>query len=187
MMWHDVFLFSTQKSCFFKTSLGRPWKIHVLKKEEKTVDPLDYWVNHLAELTKDHPVQVFFVILSCKFFLWPEVCLCIPLGHCTVSRLGRIRGYFCWTKSCTTKDNDYPIIYRVLTIPGGQVVQDFVHQQYFWLVVLGFSCETTTVSCQWTTSRRSYLIPSKLTEPQNGGGCFRWVSFWFRDYFQVPR
>ena len=28
--------------------------------------------------------------------------------------------YYCWwTKSCTTKDDDYPIIYRVLTIPGG--------------------------------------------------------------------
>ena len=24
-----------------------------------------------------------------------------------------------WTKSCTTKDDDYPIIYKVLTIPGG--------------------------------------------------------------------
>ena len=24
-----------------------------------------------------------------------------------------------WTKSCTTKDDDYPIVYRVLTIPGG--------------------------------------------------------------------
>ena len=24
-----------------------------------------------------------------------------------------------WTKSCTTKDDDYPIIFRVLTIPGG--------------------------------------------------------------------
>ena len=28
--------------------------------------------------------------------------------------------YYCWwKKSCTTKDDDYPIIYRVLTIPGG--------------------------------------------------------------------
>ena len=27
--------------------------------------------------------------------------------------------YCWWTKSCTTKDDDYPIIYRVLTIPGG--------------------------------------------------------------------
>ena len=27
--------------------------------------------------------------------------------------------YCWWTKSCTTKDGDYPIIYRVLTIPGG--------------------------------------------------------------------
>ena len=36
--------------------------------------------------------------------------------------------YRWWTKSCTTKDDDYPIIYKVLTIPG-MVVQDFVHQQ----------------------------------------------------------
>ena len=28
-------------------------------------------------------------------------------------------GYCWWTKSCTTKDDDYPIIHRVLTIPGG--------------------------------------------------------------------
>ena len=27
--------------------------------------------------------------------------------------------YCWWRKSCTTKDDDYPIIYRVLTIPGG--------------------------------------------------------------------
>ena len=27
--------------------------------------------------------------------------------------------YCWWTKSCTSKDDDYPIIYRVLTIPGG--------------------------------------------------------------------
>ena len=27
--------------------------------------------------------------------------------------------YCWWTKSCTTKDDDYPIIYRVLTIPVG--------------------------------------------------------------------
>ena len=30
-----------------------------------------------------------------------------------------IATYCWWTKSCTTKDDDYPIIYRVLTIPGG--------------------------------------------------------------------
>ena len=29
------------------------------------------------------------------------------------------RWYCWWTKSCTTKDVDYPIIYRVFTIPGG--------------------------------------------------------------------
>ena len=31
----------------------------------------------------------------------------------------RFESYCWWTKSCTTKDDDYPIIYRVLTIPGG--------------------------------------------------------------------
>ena len=31
-----------------------------------------------------------------------------------------VQQWYCWwTKSCTTKDDDYPIIYRVLTIPGG--------------------------------------------------------------------
>ena len=35
-------------------------------------------------------------------------------------RSKRFVSYCCWwTKSCTTKDDDYPIIYRVLTIPGG--------------------------------------------------------------------
>ena len=29
------------------------------------------------------------------------------------------KSYCWWTKSCTTNDDDYPIIYRVLTIPGG--------------------------------------------------------------------
>ena len=32
----------------------------------------------------------------------------------------RRNAWYCWwTKSCTTKDDDYPITYRVLTIPGG--------------------------------------------------------------------
>ena len=31
-----------------------------------------------------------------------------------------VQVYYCWCpKSCITKDDDYPIIYRVLTIPGG--------------------------------------------------------------------
>ena len=40
---------------------------------------------------------------------------------------GEVESYCWWTKSCTTKDDDHPIIYRVLTIPS-QVVQDFFHQ-----------------------------------------------------------
>ena len=38
-------------------------------------------------------------------------------------------GTYCWwTKSCTTKDDDYPIIYRVLYIPGGAGFLN--HQKY---------------------------------------------------------
>ena len=41
------------------------------------------------------------------------------------------QSYCWWTKSCTTKDDDYPIIYRVLTcFNHPMVVPDFVHQQY---------------------------------------------------------
>ena len=36
------------------------------------------------------------------------------------SGLSKMNSWYCWwTKSCTTKDDDYPIVYRVLTIPGG--------------------------------------------------------------------
>ena len=34
-------------------------------------------------------------------------------------KCGNLMEYCWWTKSCTTKDDDYPMIYRVLTIPGG--------------------------------------------------------------------
>ena len=58
--------------------------------------------------------------------------------------------YCWWTKSCTTKDDDYPIIYRVLTIPGGAGFRpptvwkrhgrDFVEDRWFeerWQASLG--------------------------------------------------
>ena len=44
-----------------------------------------------------------------------------PLSaRCRMQNVGVLDDEYCWwTKSCTTKDDDYPIIYRVLTIPGG--------------------------------------------------------------------
>ena len=36
--------------------------------------------------------------------------------------------YRWWTKSCTTKDDDYPIIYRALTIPGGARLKRVYHK-----------------------------------------------------------
>ena len=40
--------------------------------------------------------------------------------------------YCWWLKSCTTKDDDYPIIYRVLTIPGGAGFCPSTVWQRFW-------------------------------------------------------
>ena len=49
--------------------------------------------------------------------------------------------YCWWTKSCTTKDDDYPIIYKVWTIPG-DCLGFLNHQQYgqelkFWIHLEG--------------------------------------------------
>ena len=54
-----------------------------------------------------------------------------------VSCLFLIISYCWWTKSCTTKDDNYPIIYRVLTIPGGagflpSTVWGFRWVFFFW-------------------------------------------------------
>ena len=39
---------------------------------------------------------------------------------CQAHHFQRSIPWYCWwTKSCTTKDDDYPIMFRVLTIPGG--------------------------------------------------------------------
>ena len=41
------------------------------------------------------------------------------LIHWTCRNRKKRYTYCWWTKSCTTKDDDYPIIYRILYIPGG--------------------------------------------------------------------
>ena len=44
--------------------------------------------------------------------------------------------YCWWLKSCVTKDDDYPIIYKVLTIPGGAgFLPSTVYQNSRWLRV----------------------------------------------------
>ena len=45
--------------------------------------------------------------------------------------------YCWWTKSCTTKDDDYPIIWRVLYIPGGAgFLPSTVCRVFFWKWIL---------------------------------------------------
>ena len=56
-------------------------------------------------------------VSSLASFYLPKLCIQeIPM----VGLITKPASCYCWwTKSCTTKDDDYPIIYRVLTIPGG--------------------------------------------------------------------
>ena len=53
-----------------------------------------------------------------KINKYPQgIYICI---HFAVTVQDKPSKWYCWwTKSCTTKDDDYTIIYRVLTIPGG--------------------------------------------------------------------
>ena len=52
--------------------------------------------------------------------------------------------YCWWKKSYTSWSGKFPIIFRVLYIPNGQMVQDFFHQQYHTKLKLGgcFCCHT---------------------------------------------
>ena len=43
----------------------------------------------------------------------------VDIGISNLASCFHFVSYCWWTKSCTTKDDDYPIIYRVLTIPAG--------------------------------------------------------------------
>ena len=61
--------------------------------------------------------------------------------------------YCWWTKSCTTKDDDYPIIYRALTI---QVVQDFFHQQYHNMHIYLIAFWELLLYIHWLFNRDPY-------------------------------
>ena len=95
--------------------------------------------------------------------------------------------YYCWwTKSCTTKDDDYPIIYRVLTIPGGAgfrpstVVCFLIWESDIWHCqatsiheVLDKGCFAGEVSCSvsWPETRKWHMgssrQPAYFLKPRN--------------------
>ena len=73
--------------------------------------------------------------------------------------------YCWWTKSCTTKDHDYPTIHRVEQ-PSQVVVWDFVHQQYdkllwtntvklqrSWKIAATWGCQTFCAAMTCLKSR----------------------------------
>ena len=87
-------------------------------------------------------------------------------------KLKRASGSYCWwTKSCTTKDDDYPIMYRVLTIPGGAgflpstVALDRWRLFLFHLPAARFFFQCDICVCQGVYQRGwliSYLLGSSI-------------------------
>ena len=70
-----------------------------------------------------------------------------------------IQWYCWWTKSCTTKDDDYPIIYRVLTIAGGagfrpSAVNSTSLYSCWWATLLTLHVTIRRISCQTKSSYR---------------------------------
>ena len=64
-------------------------------------------------------------------------------------------GAYCWcTKSCTTKDDDYPIIYRILTIPFwvGVIFHDpfCLFKWMLGVLVLGVDETSTILAVSWS-------------------------------------
>ena len=72
----------------------------------------DSYLSRWIETPTNKPWRHFF--LQAVPYLDPSPCLISP-----GSLAREMPSYGWWTKSCTTKDDDYPIVYRVLTIPGG--------------------------------------------------------------------
>ena len=55
-----------------------------------------------------------------RAFFDTQVFFGVRVGQISWTNLINFHGYYCWwLKSCTTKDDEYPIIYRVSCIPGG--------------------------------------------------------------------
>ena len=57
--------------------------------------------------------------LSMTICRWTNLNTIFPQNSSIVSYWKHSYQYCWWTKSCTTKDDNYPIIYSVLTIPDG--------------------------------------------------------------------
>ena len=72
-----------------------------------------------------HIICIYIYIHIYRNWRWmsPNTCryLCDAVApqHVWKAKHWTVTWYCWWTKSCTTKDDNFPIIYRVLTIPGG--------------------------------------------------------------------
>ena len=72
-----------------------------------------------------------------------------------------ILSYCWWTKSCTTKDDDYPIIYRVWTIPGGA---GFLPSTVSWHIL--------NVALLVSQFHETWVPPNLFWFAENVGSCY---------------
>ena len=99
---------------------------------------------------------------------------------CTFASIESKNWTYCWwTKSCTTKDDDYPIIYRVLTIPGGAGFLPSTVAVWIsgWIVICGEVPEPQEFGELISGMLLSFYMPLGMRFcPQ----CLRFQSFWNR-------
>ena len=117
-----------------KTLCHSPWISSNFREPGFTVDLLEFpgsKTNSNIWIYKIIPLRIRFYVLRMAYstnqsywpkgwdwdlqFLLKEGVWILRVQRYVVS----LPQYCWWTKSCTTKDDDYPIIYWVLTIPGG--------------------------------------------------------------------
>ena len=89
---------------------------------------IEFWCStliHLLHGTWIHIYTYHLILIPSSQVSDPDDSHCQG-GHDSTTNLqckqkyARFLNWYCWwTKSCTTKDDDYPIIYRVLIISGG--------------------------------------------------------------------
>ncbi len=81
--------------------------------------------------------------------------------------------YCWWLKSCTTKDDDYPIIYGVLTIPGGAGFQPSTVSQANATYRERCNLRWPSIECNLVSDPRG--VPTRSEQSPNGWNDILWL------------
>ena len=102
---------SCKANCWGKTSQTTTW--------DGAQNPVNNGINYQPQLVPRDFFQSTIADFILGSHLLKEVNLKKTHPFFFGEKMDGLRRYCWWTKSCTTKDDDYPTVHRVLTIPGG--------------------------------------------------------------------